>query len=72
MEISSCLRRDRGLFSREAVTIAFLIAAFGCGCTGLCYAEMANLAPGTGSSYSFVYHSAGRWVANQREASSRV
>ena len=26
---------------------------------GLCYAEMANLAPSSGSSYSFVYHSAG-------------
>ncbi|CAK9095528.1 unnamed protein product [Durusdinium trenchii] len=46
-----------------AVVIALLIAAFGCGCTGLCYAEMANLAPSTGSSYSFVYHSAGELPA---------
>ena len=30
--------------------------------TGLCYAEMANLAPSTGSSYSFVYHTAGSSV----------
>mmetsp|Transcript_782 Transcript_782/g.1755 ORF Transcript_782/g.1755 Transcript_782/m.1755 type:complete len:600 (+) Transcript_782:67-1866(+) len=46
-----------------AVSIAFLIAAFGCSCTGLCYAEMANLAPSTGSSYSFVYHTAGELPA---------
>lgn len=42
-----------------AVTIALLITGFGCSCTGLCYAEMANLAPSSGSTYSFVYHSAG-------------
>lgn len=46
-----------------AVTIALLIAGFGCSCTGLCYAEMANLAPSSGSSYSFVYHSAGELPA---------
>jgi len=46
-----------------AVTFALLIAGFGCGCTGLCYAEMANLAPSTGSSYTFVYHSAGELPA---------
>lgn len=46
-----------------AVTIALLITGFGCSCTGLCYAEMANLAPSSGSSYSFVYHSAGELPA---------
>ncbi len=34
--------------------------------TGLCYAEMANLAPSTGSSYTFVYHSAGHLSSEKK------
>mmetsp|Transcript_6955 Transcript_6955/g.16387 ORF Transcript_6955/g.16387 Transcript_6955/m.16387 type:complete len:595 (+) Transcript_6955:28-1812(+) len=46
-----------------AVTLAFLVAAVGCSCTGLCYAELAALAPSSGSSYTFVYHAAGELPA---------
>lgn len=46
-----------------AVLLSFLLAAFGCGCTGLCYAELSLLAPSAGSSYTFAYHAIGEFAA---------
>jgi len=45
------------------VALSFLLAAFGCGCSGLCYAEMSTVAPTAGSAYSFSYNGIGEWAA---------
>lgn len=42
---------------------SFLLAAFGCACTGLCYAEMSLRVPSAGSSYSFAYRAVGELAA---------
>lgn len=55
-----------GLAAQEAgpgVVLSFLLAASGCACSGLCYAEMSLLAPCAGSSYSFAYHAVGELPA---------
>src|SRR5437763_16813056 len=42
-----------------AVILAFVIAAFCCSFTALCYAEFATLIPMAGSSYSYAYATLG-------------
>jgi APA family basic amino acid/polyamine antiporter len=46
-----------------AVTIAFLIAAIGCGLAAICYAELASMIPVAGSAYSYTYATLGEAVA---------
>jgi APA family basic amino acid/polyamine antiporter len=46
-----------------AVTLAFLVAAFGCGLAALCYAELAAMIPVAGSAYSYTYATLGEAVA---------
>jgi len=46
-----------------AVTIAFLVAAIGCGLAAICYAELAALIPVSGSAYSYTYATLGEGVA---------
>jgi len=46
-----------------AVTLAFLIAAVGCGLAAICYAELASMIPVAGSAYSYTYATLGEAVA---------
>jgi len=46
-----------------AITLAFLIAAIGCGLAALCYAELAAMIPVSGSAYSYTYATLGEGVA---------
>jgi basic amino acid/polyamine antiporter, APA family len=46
-----------------AIVLAFLIAAFCCSFTALCYSEFATLIPMSGSSYSYAYATLGEFVA---------
>lgn len=46
-----------------AVTLAFLIAAIGCGLAAICYAELAAMIPVSGSAYSYTYATLGEGVA---------
>jgi APA family basic amino acid/polyamine antiporter len=46
-----------------AITLAFLIAAIGCGLAAICYAELASLIPVSGSAYSYTYATLGEGVA---------
>jgi APA family basic amino acid/polyamine antiporter len=46
-----------------AVTLAFLVAAIGCGLAAICYAELAALIPASGSAYSYTYATLGEGVA---------
>lgn len=46
-----------------AVLLSFLVAAFGCSCSGLCYAEMSIRTPTAGSSYNFAYVAVGELAA---------
>jgi basic amino acid/polyamine antiporter, APA family len=50
-------------FAGPAVIISFVIAAFACGLTGLCYAELASTLPVSGSSYSYCYAALGEIFA---------
>jgi APA family basic amino acid/polyamine antiporter len=62
-----------GLFVRTAaaaaqasgpgVTLAFIVAAFGCVFAGLCYAEFAAMIPIAGSAYTYAYTTMGEFVA---------
>src|SRR4051812_49069215 len=62
-----------GLFVRTAaaiaeragpsVTIAFLVAGFGCAFSGLCYAEFASMISIAGSAYTYSYATMGELVA---------
>lgn len=62
-----------GLFVRTAtaaadhagpsVTLAFILAAIGCGLAGLCYAEFASMIPIAGSAYTYSYATMGEVVA---------
>jgi APA family basic amino acid/polyamine antiporter len=62
-----------GLFIRTAnaaaqasgpgVTLAFVLAAFGCVFAGLCYAEFAAMIPIAGSAYTYAYTTMGEFVA---------
>lgn len=46
-----------------AVTISFVLAAFGCAFAGLCYAEFASMIPVAGSAYTYSYATMGEFVA---------
>ncbi len=46
-----------------AITLAFLVAAVGCGLAAICYAELASLIPVSGSAYSYTYATLGEGVA---------
>ena len=62
-----------GLFARTAaaaanhagpsVTLAFLLAGFGCAFAGLCYAEFASMIPIAGSAYTYSYAAMGELMA---------
>ena len=49
--------------SGPAVVLSFIIAAFGCGFAGLCYAELASMIPKAGSAYTYAYATMGELVA---------
>lgn len=46
-----------------AITISFIVAAFGCAFAGLCYAEFASMIPVAGSAYTYSYATMGEFVA---------
>ena len=46
-----------------AITLAFLVAATGCGLAALCYAELAAMIPVSGSAYSYTYATLGEGIA---------
>jgi APA family basic amino acid/polyamine antiporter len=46
-----------------ALVISFMIAAFACGLTAMCYAELAAMIPVSGSAYTFAYASLGEIIA---------
>ncbi|HEX8676471.1 MAG TPA: amino acid permease, partial [Segetibacter sp.] len=46
-----------------AITISFVVAAFGCLFAGLCYAEFASMIPVAGSAYTYSYATMGEFVA---------
>jgi APA family basic amino acid/polyamine antiporter len=49
--------------SGPSVTLAFLVAGFGCAFAGLCYAEFAAMIPLAGSAYTYAYATMGELVA---------
>src|SRR6195952_837750 len=49
--------------SGPAVTLAFILAAFGCALAGLCYAEFASMIPIAGSAYTYSYATMGEFIA---------
>jgi APA family basic amino acid/polyamine antiporter len=51
------------LHTGPAVTLAFLVAAIGCGLAAMCYAELASMIPVSGSAYSYTYATLGEGVA---------
>ena len=50
-------------YAGPAVVLSFLIAAVGCGLTGLCYSELASMIPSAGSAYAYAYAALGELVA---------
>lgn len=46
-----------------AIMLSFLLAAFVCACSGLCYAELASMIPVAGSAYTYAYATVGRIFA---------
>ena len=49
--------------SGPSVTLAFVVAGFGCAFAGLCYAEFASMIPVAGSAYTYSYTTMGELVA---------
>src|SRR5215831_11637651 len=50
-------------YAGPATVISFIVAACGCACVGLCYAEFAAMIPVAGSAYSYAYATAGELLA---------
>ncbi|MES2411522.1 MAG: amino acid permease [Bacteroidota bacterium] len=46
-----------------AITISFLVAAFGCIFAGLCYAEFSSMIPVAGSAYTYSFATMGEFLA---------
>src|ERR671913_475170 len=46
-----------------AISISFVVAAFGCLFAGLCYAEFASMIPVAGSAYTYSYATMGEFLA---------
>src|SRR6476619_6523220 len=46
-----------------AITISFVVAAFGCAFAGLCYAEFASMIPVASSAYTYSYATMGEFIA---------
>lgn len=46
-----------------AVTLSFVLAAFGCAFAGLCYSEFATMIPIAGSAYTYSYATMGEFLA---------
>jgi len=46
-----------------AITISFLVAAFGCIFAGLCYAEFSSIIPVAGSAYTYSFATMGEFIA---------
>lgn len=51
------------LHAGPAISISFIISAFGCLLAGLCYAEFASMLPVSGSAYTYGYATLGEFVA---------
>jgi len=51
------------LYAGPAVSISFVISAFGCLLAGLCYAEFASMIPVSGSAYTYGYATMGEFIA---------
>jgi APA family basic amino acid/polyamine antiporter len=49
--------------SGPSVTLAFIVAGFGCAFAGLCYAEFASMIPVAGSAYTYSYATMGELIA---------
>src|SRR5256884_6854726 len=49
--------------SGPSVTLAFIVAGFGCAFAGLCYAEFASMIPVAGSAYTYSYATMGEFIA---------
>ena len=49
--------------SGPSVTLAFIVAGFGCAFAGLCYAEFASMIPVAGSAYTYSYTTMGELIA---------
>ncbi len=50
-------------YAGPALTISFVISAFGCLFAGLCYAEFASMIPVAGSAYAYSYSTLGEFIA---------
>ena len=51
------------LHAGPAISISFIISAFGCLMAGLCYAEFSSMLPVSGSAYTYGYATLGEFVA---------
>ncbi len=51
------------IYAGPSIAISFMLAAFGCGMCGLCYAEFASMIPIAGSAYTYAYATLGEIIA---------